>query len=85
MKMSELLDEKENFEVSRNRDLIKAPRWGYAFFKSSIYFHYNLTFYVDLLIGVALTFFFGLITSEQRSMPMTSGKTNIFYCKYRRN
>ena len=68
------MNEKVLCDEAREKIMIKSPRWGFAFFKNSIYFHYNLVFMIDLIIALFLTSSFGLMVFEQSNLETT-------YCK----
>ena len=67
-------EDEDNEDIMKTKVVIKAPRWGYAFFRSSIYFHSNLTFLIDFILGMALLITFGRSIYEQSGMENTFSK-----------
>ncbi|CAI2358728.1 unnamed protein product [Moneuplotes crassus] len=71
IKIKQLAEESRKFEAGAEKILMKGARWGFSFFKDSMYFHYNIVFLIDLVIGILNSVIFGLVIYEQANMTNT--------------
>ncbi|CAI2385041.1 unnamed protein product [Moneuplotes crassus] len=71
IKIKQLCDEWHQQKTGTEKVLLKGARWGFSFFKDSMYFYYNVVFFIDLILGLTIALIFGLVIYEQANLIKT--------------